>query len=113
MPKYPGVYPAVGKRDTTFWIRYRDADGRQVNEKVGSASEGMTERKARDLRTVRTVEVKQQGRRRLEPVTFGEFATEWMEAYPARRGLKESTAEDYRSILRRHLEPEFGRLRIG
>ncbi|HEY8628662.1 MAG TPA: tyrosine-type recombinase/integrase [Gaiellaceae bacterium] len=113
MKKHAGVYPAKGARDTTFWIRYRDAAGRQVNEKVGAASEGMTARKAAEARMARLVEVKQRGLKRSEPTAFDAFAAEWVATYPTRKGLKDSTAEDYESIIARHLRPEFGSTRLG
>jgi integrase len=48
----------------------------------------------------------------VQPLTFDVFAREWLETYPAASGLKRSTASGYRGIIRRHLAPAFGALKL-
>jgi integrase len=102
-----------GKRGVVWRIKYRDADGVQVKETLGRASDGWTKRKAEAELRARLVDVRRDGRRRLKPVTFREFASTWLDSYPAAKGLKRSTKEGYRSIIERHLAPAFGHLKLG
>ena len=41
----------------------------------------------------RRVQLWKEGRRKLEPVTFGAFAREWLDSYPDTKDLKRSTRE--------------------
>jgi integrase len=106
-----------GKRGKTFGIRYRDADGRRVSETLGSELEGWTEKRATEALEERRVQVRKDGRRKLEPVTFAAFAGEWVKNYrpgdPEQGGLKRSTREGYESIVEKHLVPELGRLQLA
>jgi hypothetical protein len=102
-----------GVRGTTWHIRWRGADGRICKERVGSAAEGMTRRKARHLLEERLVDVRREGLRRLEPVSFAEAARAWLAAYPEARGLKPTTRSDYARIVERHLVPWFGEVRLA
>jgi integrase len=77
-----------GKRGVSWSIRYRDADGRRVSETLGRAADGWTERKAGEELQARLVDVRREGRRRLEPVTFASFAREWQDSYPDTKDLK-------------------------
>jgi integrase len=106
-----------GKRGKTFGIRYRDADGRRVSETLGSELEGWTEKRAEEALEVRRVQVRKEGRRKLEPVSFATFAREWVKTYrpgdPEQGGLKRSTREGYESIIEGHLNPELGALKLA
>jgi Phage integrase, N-terminal SAM-like domain len=104
-------YP--GKRGVTWSIRYRDADGRRVAETLGREADGWDKRRATDALRERLVDVKREGRRRLEPVTFGAFAREWLDTYPDTKDLKRLTREGYESIVEAHLVPAFGRLLLS
>jgi integrase len=50
----------------------------------------------------------------IEPsrLTFGQFAEEWLEKYPQLTQLKGSSLEAYHSIIKRHLLPAFGPMRL-
>ena len=103
-----------GKRKGVVWrIKYRDATGRQVQETLGSESEGWTRRKAGAELRKRLVDVERIGLRKPETVTFAEFANEWLETYPDAKALKRSTREGYTTIIRRHLAPALGSMRVG
>jgi integrase len=43
-----------------------------------------------------------------KPVTFKEAADKWLETYPALAGLRQSTIEGYKGVLRLHVYPRFG-----
>ena len=88
-------------------IRYRDASGRRVLETLGPEPE-WTRRRALAELNARIVEVERDHYQRPQRTTFDQFAAEWLETAATARGLKHSTVENYRSILRRHLNPAFG-----
>src|SRR5439155_26595217 len=98
-----------GRRGKTFGIRYRDADGRRVSETLGSELEGWDRKRAEEALDGRRVDVRREGRRKLDPVRFETFAREWLDTYPTTKDLKRSTTEGYTSIVEGHLIPELGR----
>jgi integrase len=101
-----------GKRGTVYRARYRDADGRRVCETIGSEHEGWTPRRAEQRLAELLVDVRREGRRKLEPVTLEKFAREWLDSYPASQELKRSTEDGYRSIVELHLLPALGGTRL-
>jgi integrase len=84
-----------------------------VSETLGREADGWTERKAGEELQARLVDVRREGRRRLEPVTFAAFAREWQDSYPDTKDLKRSTREGYESIIEGHLIPAFGTLKLA
>src|SRR5204863_4069476 len=102
-----------GRRGKTFGIRYRDADGRRVSETLGSELEGWDQKRAEEALDDRRVDVRRDGRRKLEPIRFEAFAREWLASYPDAKDPKRSTREGYESIIERHLIPELGRLQLA
>src|SRR5215204_2946897 len=75
----------------------------RVSETLGSELEGWTEKRAEETLEERRVQVRKEGRRKLEPTTFEVFAREWLATYPDTKDLKRSTTEGYRSIIEGHL----------
>jgi integrase len=102
----------AGKRGRVWRLRYRDADGRRMSETLGRERDGWTESKAKVELRARLVDVKREGRRKLEPLKFEEFARDWLATYPDTKRLKRSTREGYESIIDRHLIPELGALKL-
>jgi integrase len=100
----------AGKRGVTWSIRYRDAGGRRVSETLGREADGWTKKRAEEALEERRVQVRKEGRRKLEPVTFATFAREWIDERDAE--LKRSTRQGYRSIIEGHLIPAFGARRL-
>ncbi len=70
-------YPTRGG-DVVFRIQYRTADGRQVKETLGRASQGWTRTMAKDERKKRVAAVTD-GYVRPEGITFVAYASEWLE----------------------------------
>jgi integrase len=99
----------VGKRGVVWRIKYRDADGVQVQETLGREADGWTERKARRELKVREVDVEREGLRRPKRITFAVLAREWCDGHESE--VKRSSGRGYRSIIERHLLPELGHLR--
>ncbi len=112
MPRGAAVVKYAGKRGVVWRVKFRDAAGQQVQETLGAESEGWTRKRAEAELRARLTDVEREGRRRMKPMTFATFATEWEETYPDSRGLKRSTREGYRSIIERHLTPAFGPLKL-
>jgi integrase len=106
------VIEYVGATGRVFRVRYRDASGRRVCETIGSEADGWTPKKARERLDELLVDVRREGRRRLEPTTLAAFAREWLVTYPEAKGLKRSTCEGYASIVELHLIPELGARRL-
>jgi integrase len=101
-----------GARGVVWKVKYCDADGVQVKETLGRESDGWTERKARAELEARLVDVKRDGLRRVAPVTLAQFAPAWLDDYAALKTLKRSTVGGYRSLLRKHLIPSLGHLKL-
>jgi integrase len=113
MPSGAAVIRYPGKRGVVWYLKYVDAGGRQVKERLGKAAEGWTKRKAESELRARLVAVEREGYQRPEPTTFRSFAERWLEEYPEARGLKRSTTRGYEQIIENHLVPAFGRLRLS
>src|SRR6266508_5562295 len=108
MPIGACVIKYEGKRGVVWYVKYRDAEGRQVKERLGHISEGWNRRKAAAELRARLTAVEKEGLRRVEPTTLETFAREWRDTYPDLRDLKRSTRQGYRLIIERHLIPALG-----
>jgi len=113
MPSGAAVIKYPGKRGVVWYVKYRDASGKQVKDRLGPASKGWTKRKAEAALRERLVAVAKDGYRKPASVTFGSVAREWLDDYPAKKGLKRSTKSGYATIIERHLIPVFGPLELG
>jgi integrase len=116
------VFRVERKRGPQWYAKYRLPDGRQVQKRLGPAWTGrgrspagyFTKRLAEDwLRS--TLE---EARRGELPgmvrtgATFADAAAEFLRYIGEDRGRKASTVEDYGSIVRVHLLPAFGEMRL-
>jgi integrase len=102
----------AGKRGLVWRIWYRDADGKQAMETVGSERDGVTERRAREVLADRLSDVRRRNYRRPKPLTFEEYAERWLAEGAVRRSWKRGTEKVYARVLR-HLNGYFGPLRLG
>lgn len=107
MPSGAGVVEYRGKRGVVYRVKYTDAAGRQVMETLGPEREGWTRKKAEAELRERLVRVDRGGYRRPGPLTFADYADEWVKAGPVKRNWKPATPIKYRSVLRR-LKEAFG-----
>jgi integrase len=98
-----------GARGERFRARYRDASGKRVCETLhGVATYREAERRLAEI----LVDVRREGRKKLEPVTFAKFAREWLDTYPDSKDLKYSTVEGYDGTIEKHLIPALGEKRL-
>lgn len=123
-PKPPSghVFRADRKRGPVWYMKYRPPDGRQVQRKLGPAWTGrgrppagyFTKRTAEDALR----EILDGARRGTLPglvktgATFDDAAAEWLRYVEHDRACKPSTLSDYRSVVRAHLLPAFGGMRL-
>ncbi|MBA2569154.1 MAG: site-specific integrase [Actinobacteria bacterium] len=107
MPSGAAVIRYEGKTRTTWRVKYRDADGRQVKETLGPEPRWNETRAQRELGK-RLDEVEKGRWRKPAPLTFARFAERFEREYLPGRNLKTSTVVDYELTLRRHLVPAFG-----
>jgi Phage integrase, N-terminal SAM-like domain len=110
MPDGAAVIKYDGKRGAVWRVKYRDADGRQIQETLGRAADGWTKRKAEVELRARLTAVEKDGLRKVEPERFDAFAREWLASYTVAKGLKRSTEQSYKQIIEPHLIPAFGAL---
>jgi integrase len=106
MPRGAAVVRYRGKRGAVWRIKYRDAAGEQMLETLGPEPP-WTERKAQRELGKRLAAV-DEGFRKPDRVTFGDFAERFVNDYLPGRKLKPSTVENYGYMLRGHLLPFFG-----
>jgi integrase len=109
--KSDGVIVYEGKNGTTFRIKYRDSDGVQCMETVGTTRAGMTRTKAAKLRRQRLGDV-DKGWKKPAALTFADYAEAWFAQGEAKRGWKPNTVSVYR-ITKTRLVDEFGRMPLG
>jgi integrase len=106
-----GVIEYNGARGKVFRIKFRDGDGVQVMETLGSAEQGWTRSKAAKVRRQRLAAV-DKGWRKPDPATFETTISEWLEAMRAEKGWQASTEKQYASIVAR-LNEWFGPTRFA
>jgi integrase len=111
MPEGACVIERAGKRGVVWYLKYRDADGRQVKERLGRVVDGWNRRRAQAELRSRLVAVEKEGYRKPESVTFASLSRDWLDSYPDTKGLKRSTRRGYEQIVALHLDPVFGQLK--
>jgi integrase len=111
MPEGACVIRYVGKRGVVWYLKFVDAAGTQIKERLGREKDGWTRRKAEAALRHRLADVEREGYRKPEPITFSSFAAEWVDIYPTAKGLKRSTRRGYEQIVELHLDPAFRQLK--
>ena len=103
--KTPGVY----KRGGRYVVTYRDNAGKQRKRFARTIAE------ARRLKRGLSADVDRGEYRELSRVTFGQYATDWIESYAGRtsKGIREETREGYRKVLEQDAIPYLGRMRLS
>jgi integrase len=101
-----------GKRGVVWRLKYRDADGRQVMETLGSATDGWTRKRAEAELRERLVKIERRGWRKPAPLTFTDYSKTWFEESMSRRNWKRGSVLAFRCALQR-LEPTFGPMHLA
>ena len=112
MPSGACVIRYAGKRGVVWYLKYRDASGRQVKERVGSAADGCTKRKAEAALRARLTDVDRVAYVKPEPLTLSVFADRFVAEHLPGRNLKRSTLVDYSLTIEKHLKPVLGEVEL-
>lgn len=107
------------KRGPVFYVKYRLADGRQVERLLGPkwtdrgrpAAGYFTDRTAHEALQGLLADARRGTLAGAEPragKTFGDACAEWLRYGEHDKQLSASTLSDYRNVVRCYLEPEFG-----
>lgn len=107
MPSGACVIPYEGKRGVVWYVKYRDADGRQVKEKVGAAAGGWTRQRA-ERELGKRLDAVEKGMRKTTRRTFNDLVDEFERVSLQAKPRKRSTLDEYRRALNNHLRPAFG-----
>ena len=106
MPSGAAVIRRSGKRGTSWAIKWIDAGGLQWWETLGPEPAWSEQKAQRELG--KRLAAVDEGFRKPDRVTFGDFAERFVSDYLPGRKLKPSTIENYGYMLRGHLLPFFG-----
>jgi integrase len=104
-----------GKRAVVWSLKFPDANGRQVWERLGPEPQWNRHKAERELGK-RLDKVERERWAKPTGETFSEFVAEWRKVWLPSRNLKKSTQLDYENTLDRHALPFFGHMlleRIG
>ncbi len=113
---YPGVFFIGTKKDATYYIRYRDKEGKARFEKAGPTAH--TAALAADVRRDRirgreepnTVRKAVQEAEKKISTTFQDYSDTWLER--KKPTLAHSTYRNYASMLKVHVNPNIGKIPI-
>jgi integrase len=111
MPSGACVILREGKRGNVFYIKYIDASGKQVKERLGKegkGKDGWNERRAERKLGERLAEVEKGMVKPKSRTLFRDLAERIKEKDIPTRGLKFTTVDGYLSALKNHLIPFFG-----
>ncbi len=115
MPSGACVIRREGARATVWSVKFEDANGRQVKQRLGPEPQWSRQRAERELgKRLDSVERERWAKPTRE--TFAAFVAEWRRVWIPSRHLKASTQVDYANTLDKHALPFFAELpleRIG
>jgi integrase len=115
MPSGACVIRREGARAAVWSVKFRDATGRQVKERLGPEPQWNRQRAERELGKRLDLVERERWAKPTEE-TFAVFVAEWRRVWLPSRNLKRSTTIDYENTLDRHALPFFSDLpleRIG
>ncbi|HUP22978.1 MAG TPA: tyrosine-type recombinase/integrase [Thermoanaerobaculia bacterium] len=107
-PKWGRVWRYEGTHGVVWRIRYRDASGRRVLETLGKEPAWSRKRAEQELRR-RLVDIEREGYVHPEKITLAAFCERWLSEYLPGRGLKLTTVDGYRQMIRKHLVLALGK----
>jgi integrase len=99
-------------RSAVWDLNFGNAGASPVYGPIGCATAGWVRRSAQAALLTQLGPVESEDWVQSRRVTFEVFAFEWLGAYPVARGLKRSTCRGYERVVRNHLVPAFGPLRL-
>ena len=98
-----------GKRGAVFYVKFRDAAGVQVKQRLGRETDGWNAKKAERELGKRLDVVERERWRKPDGLTFATFAERFVTDYLPGRNLKHSSVVNYTLDVRRHLTRFLGK----
>jgi integrase len=97
-----------GARGVTWSVKFRDADGRQVRERLGREQDGWNRQQAERELGKRLHQVQRERWRKPTGELLSALVDEYLDEYLVSRGRRRSTILDYTNTLRGHVLPALG-----
>jgi hypothetical protein len=113
MPSGAAVTVYEGKRGRTFRVKYRDTDGRQVQQTLGREADGWTRQRAERELGKLLDKVDRERWRKPTKERLSSLVDEYLDEYLASRGRRRSTVIDYTNTLRQHVLPTLRDLELA
>src|SRR5215203_5826456 len=113
MPSGACVVRYVGKRGVVWRIKYRDANGVQVQQTLGSEVDGWTRQKAERELGKLLDKVDRERWRKPSRERLSQLVDEYLDEYLPSRGRRRSTVLDYTNTLRNHVLPTIGDVELA
>ncbi len=110
MPSGSCVVVYEGKRGRVFRAKFRDTDGRQVQQTLGTARDGWTQQRAERELGKLLDKVDRERWRKPTGERLSSLVADYLDEYLPSRGRRRSTIIDYTNTLRRHVLPTLGDL---
>ena len=108
MPSGACVLRYEGARGVTWSVKFRDADGRQVRERLGREADGWNRQRAERELGKRLDRVERERWRKPTEETLASLVDEFLGEYLPSRGRRRSTVIDYTNTLHNHVLPALG-----
>jgi hypothetical protein len=102
-----------GKRGRVYRVKFRDADGRQVQQTLGRERDGWTRQRAERELGKLLDKVERERWRKPTRERLSSLVDEYLEQYLPSRGRRRSTLLDYTNTLCRHVLPTLGDVELA
>jgi integrase len=114
--RYPGVYtivgkdPGTGKPERIYYLKYRRADGKTIEEKAGRASEGWTTKKASDALVMRRkgLEPTNEEKRQAADAEKKRMTVDKLAEYYFKHRPRQKSQISDKAKFNLHIKPELG-----
>lgn len=113
MPSGACVVEYAGARGVVYRAKFRDADGRQVQQTLGRAQDGWTRQRAERELGKLLDKVERERWRKPTKERLSALVDEYLDEYLSSRGRRRSTVLDYTNTLRRHVLPTLGDVELA
>jgi integrase len=113
MPSGASIVEYKGARGVVFRAKFRDADGRQVQQTIGRAADGWNRQRAERELGKLLDKVDRERWRKPSRERLSTLVDEFLDEYLPSRGRRRSTVLDYTNTLRGHVLPALGDVELA
>jgi integrase len=113
MPSGACVVEYTGKRGIVYRAKFRDAEGRQVQQTLGRKQDGWNRQRAERELGKLLDKVERERWRKPTRERLSALIDEYLDEYLLSRGRRRSTVLDYTNTLRRHVLPTLGDIELA